>query len=98
MIRTLMSVVARSVTSTFPRSPGRARKRVGPRTTTAPRARTSTTHGGTATRLSLHADARAALAGWAAPDPQQDELRTAYWAPLASPEAAMGRACVPGRV
>ena len=39
--------------------------------------------------MSLHADARAVLDGWAAPDLEQDELRTSYLAHLDSHEDAM---------
>lgn len=48
--------------------------------------------------MSLHADARAVLGGWAAPDPEQDELRTSYLAYLDSHEDAMWRSCVPGHL
>lgn len=47
---------------------------------------------------SLHAEATAALASWAAPDPHQDSIRHAYLAFLAAAEQACERACEAGHL
>lgn len=46
----------------------------------------------------LHAEATATLAGWAAPDPQQDAIRHAYLAFLAAAENGCERACAAGHL
>ncbi|MFE3458847.1 NUDIX domain-containing protein [Nocardiopsis aegyptia] len=48
--------------------------------------------------MSLHADARAVLAAWTAPDARQERLRREYLAHLDEHEDAMWRSCRPGHV
>lgn len=48
--------------------------------------------------MSLHADARAVLAGWAAPDAAQEKLRRGYLAHLDCHPDAMWRSCLPGHL
>ncbi|CAL9540206.1 hypothetical protein SUDANB121_04239 [Nocardiopsis dassonvillei] len=48
--------------------------------------------------MSLHADARAVLSAWAAPDARQEELRRSYVAHLDAHEDGMWRGCLPGHI
>ncbi|WP_116244018.1 NUDIX hydrolase [Nocardiopsis sp. FIRDI 009] len=48
--------------------------------------------------MSLHADARAVLGAWSAPDARQEELRRSYLEHLDAHEDAMWRECLPGHV
>ena len=48
--------------------------------------------------MSLHADARAVLSCWTAPDPRQEELRRAYVAHLDAHEDGMWRGCRAGHI
>jgi 8-oxo-dGTP pyrophosphatase MutT (NUDIX family) len=45
--------------------------------------------------VSLHADATAVLAGWTAPDAEQERLRTAYVDHLRAHPDALARSCAP---
>ncbi len=48
--------------------------------------------------MSLHADARAVLSAWAAPDARQEELRRAYVEHLDAHGDGMWRSCLPGHI
>jgi 8-oxo-dGTP pyrophosphatase MutT (NUDIX family) len=48
--------------------------------------------------VSLHADARAVLGAWTAPDARQEELRRFYLEHLEAHEDGMWRDCLPGHV
>lgn len=48
--------------------------------------------------MSLHADARAVLSAWTAPDLRQEELRRLYLEHLDTHENGMWRACLPGHI
>ncbi|WP_159940500.1 MULTISPECIES: NUDIX hydrolase [unclassified Nocardiopsis] len=48
--------------------------------------------------MSLHADARAVLDAWTAPDARQEELRRSYLAHLDGHPDGMWRGCLPGHV
>ncbi|WP_017613560.1 NUDIX hydrolase [Nocardiopsis salina] len=48
--------------------------------------------------MSLHADAREVLAGWDAPDAEQEGLRSSYLAHLDEHADAMRRECLPGHL
>lgn len=48
--------------------------------------------------MSLHADARAVLGAWVAPDARQEELRRSYLGHLDAHEDGMWRGCLPGHV
>lgn len=48
--------------------------------------------------MTLHADARAVLTSWRAPDPGQDTLRREFLAHLDRHEDAMWRECRPGHI
>ncbi|WP_028648605.1 NUDIX hydrolase [Nocardiopsis sp. CNT312] len=48
--------------------------------------------------MSLHADARAVLGAWAAPDARQEELRVSYLEHLDAHGDAMWRECLPGHL
>ncbi|MDT0331595.1 NUDIX hydrolase [Nocardiopsis lambiniae] len=48
--------------------------------------------------MSLHADARAVLSAWAAPDERQEGLRRSYVDHLDTHPDAMWRSCLPGHI